>query len=220
MTCTSWKKTFPSSALALILCLAPAPARADVQQDARTAVEQTTREVLTLLADKALASDVRIAKLTEIAERRFDLQLMSGLILGRNRNKLSPGQRDEFLEEFKRHLTVTYGDSLEKYSNEQVEILLTRPEKNGDITVKTKIVGGNANGVAVDYRMRGKSGPWRVIDVFIEGVSVVQNFRTQVQEIVSSEGADRLITILREKNDKKSGSSGPGASRTSGPGAS
>ena len=60
-----------------------------------------------------------------------------------------------------------------------------------------------AGGVTVDYRLRAKSGPWRVIDVFIEGVSVVQNFRSQVQEIVANKGADQLISILREKNDKK-----------------
>jgi len=57
--------------------------------------------------------------------------------------------------------------------------------------------------VLVDYRLRGRKGPWRVIDVFIEGVSVVQSFRAQVQEIVSSEGADHLIRIMREKNDAK-----------------
>jgi phospholipid transport system substrate-binding protein len=204
MISTSWTKTCPSSALALLLLLAPAAAPAGPQEDARAVVEATSHEVLALLADKGQTHAQRIEKLTAIAEQRFDLELMSGLILGRNRSKLSAPQRSEFLEEFKRHLTVTYGDSLEKYSNEQVELLSSRPEANGDITVKTRIVGGRAaEGINVDYRLRAKSSPWRVIDVFIEGVSVVQNFRTQVQEIVSSEGAERLISILREKNDKK-----------------
>ena len=71
---------------------------------------------------------------------------------------------------------------------------------------------GQQNGVATGrypdgapgfYRLRSKTSPWRVIDIFIEGVSVVQNFRTQVQEIVSTKGADQLISILREKNDQK-----------------
>jgi phospholipid transport system substrate-binding protein len=206
MTCTSsttiQARLLPS-ALALLL-LAPPGARAGAEEDARAVVQQTSSEVLALLGDKSLGNSQRIEKLTEIAEQRFDLKLMSGLILGRNRTKLSPEQQDEFMKEFKRHLTVTYGDSLEKYSNEQVQILQTRPEPGGDVTVKTRIVGGRAgDGIDVDYRLRGKTAPWRVIDVFIEGVSVVQNFRTQVQEIVSTKGADQLISILREKNDQK-----------------
>jgi phospholipid transport system substrate-binding protein len=199
MTCTSWTKAIPSSALALLLLIAPASAPAGPEEDARAVVEQTSVEVLDSLADKSIAHSERIAKLTAIAEQRFDLKLMSGLILGRNRSKLSPDQQDEFLAEFKRHLTVTYGDSLEKYSGEKVEIMQSRPEASGDVTVKT--------GITVDYRLRAKPGPWRVIDIFIEGVSVVQNFRTQVQEIVSTQGADQLITILREKNDKKAAAS-------------
>lgn len=204
MTCTSWTKAFPSSALALLLLIAPASAPAGPEEDARAVIEETSVEVLAALADKSIAHAQRIEKLTAIAEQRFDLELMSGLILGRNRSKLSPDQQSEFLAEFKRHLTVTYGDSLEKYSGEKVEVMQTRAETRGDVTVKTRIVGGRAaNGITVDYRLRAKSGPWRVIDIFIEGVSVVQNFRTQVQEIVSTRGADQLISILREKNDKK-----------------
>jgi phospholipid transport system substrate-binding protein len=199
----------PSSALALLLLASPALAPAGAQEEARTVIEQTSAEVLAALRDKNLANGKRIEKLTAIAEQRFDLKLMSGLILGRNRSKLSPAQQDEFLKEFKRHLTVTYGDSLEKYSNEQVEVLETRAEKNGDVTVRTRIVGGRAgDGISVDYRLRATPpGPMRVIDIFIEGVSVVLNFRNQVQEIVSTKGVDQLISILRDKNDQKAATS-------------
>lgn len=199
---TSWKRTISTSAFSLAL-LAATLAPADAQQAARAVIEQTSAEVLAVLREKGLSNGQRIEQLTAIAEQRFDLDMMSALILGRTRRKLTPEQQEQFLHEWKRHLVVTYGDSLEKYSNETVEILQTRAERNGDVTVKTQIVGGNANGVLVDYRLRSRSGPWRVIDVILENVSVVQNFRTQVQEIVTNRGADQLITILREKNDRE-----------------
>jgi phospholipid transport system substrate-binding protein len=57
--------------------------------------------------------------------------------------------------------------------------------------------------VALDYRLRERDADWKVIDVIIEGVSLVSNFRSQVQEIVTEKGADQLIEMLREKNSKE-----------------
>ena len=54
----------------------------------------------------------------------------------------------------------------------------------------------------VAYRMRNNDGKWRAIDVIVEGVSMIANFRSQIQEIVSSKGADQLIVTLREKNSR------------------
>jgi phospholipid transport system substrate-binding protein len=56
----------------------------------------------------------------------------------------------------------------------------------------------------MNYRMRDRDGEWYAIDVVIEGVSMIANFRSQVQEIVSQRGADGLIEALREKNDRDS----------------
>jgi phospholipid transport system substrate-binding protein len=199
--------TFLRSRLAALLLLlpgaaAPALAIASPEDEARATVQATIDEVLPVLRNQQLSRDDKVAQLTEIAERRFDLKLMTGLILGRTRRQLSPPQQDEFLAEFKRHLTVTYADSMQRVRDERVEITGSRVEPNGDVTVKSRIVGGAANGVRLDYRLRSSSSTWRVIDVFIEDLSVAQNFRSQVQEIVSSSGPDRLIATLRAKNDK------------------
>ncbi len=204
MTSTS-SKTISRIALALLLLAASGSATAaGPEAEARQAVQETTSEVLALLADRSLNNTVRVERLTELAGRRFDMERMGKLILGRNRRQLSPEQQQAFIDEWRRHLTVTYGDSLDRFSNERIQIVSARLEGNGDVTVKTAIVDGAAGpGIAVDYRMRGKDGPWRVLDVFIEGVSLVQSFRAQVQDIVSTHGAEALITILRQKNDAK-----------------
>jgi phospholipid transport system substrate-binding protein len=104
---------------------------------------------------------------------------------------------------FKNHLSMTYGRNVESYKNEKVQITGSRPETGGDATVKTKIVrGGGGNDILVDYRLRQRDGTWKIIDVVIEGVSLVPNFRSQFQDVVASGGPERLLALLREKNAK------------------
>ena len=124
------------------------------------------------------------------------------LVLARNWKQLSPEQQKDFVEEFKKHLSMTYGKNVETYNNERAEVTGDRAEPGGDWTVKTKIVRPGAADVLLDYRLRQEDGGWKVIDVIIEGVSLVANFRAQFQEIVSNQGPQKLIDLLREKNAK------------------
>jgi hypothetical protein len=76
-----------------------------------------------------------------------------------------------------------------------------RQEPRGDVTVLTKVVGGEYDGSLVDYRMRSKNGgPWLVIDVIVEGVSLVSNYRDQFKEVLSNGGPEELLRRLKEKN--------------------
>src|SRR2546429_364106 len=121
----------------------------------------------------------------------------------RNWGRLSAAQQAEFVRLFKEHVALTYGRSIESYNNEKVEVVGERDEGRGDWTVKTKILrgGGNAD-VLVDYRLRQENDAWRIIDVVIERVSLVANFRSQFQEIMSGGGPAKLLEVLREKNAK------------------
>jgi phospholipid transport system substrate-binding protein len=89
-------------------------------------------------------------------------------------------------------------------------VLSARDEKNRQATVKTQIVGGAAgSGIEIDYRLRESDGAWRVIDVIIERVSLIQNFKSQVQDIISAKGIESLIEILRAKNAKEAAAPAP-----------
>ena len=195
------------------LLLAGAVAAAPVENPdqataaARSTLSDTVDEVLDVLRDPD-GTDAKLVRLEAITDRRFDFPRMTKLVLGRNRKKLSEEQQVEFQHEFKRHLTITYGNRIEGFAEEQIEIGDARLERNGDVTVKTKIVGGAADGLLVDYRMRESEGSWGIIDVVIEGVSLVQNFRAQIQDIVSSKGADQLIVELRAKNQSSASGAG------------
>jgi phospholipid transport system substrate-binding protein len=152
--------------------------------------------------DKSLKGKARLDKLEAIALERFDFPRMSLLVLGKNRTRLSPEQLAQFQEEFKQSLANTYGNRIDRYTaNEKIEMGEARMEPNKDVTVKTRVVGGSAgDGVSIDYRLRATDGSWLIIDVIPAGVSLVQNFRAQIQEIVTQKGVDQLIQTLRDKN--------------------
>src|SRR6185436_4928392 len=105
---------------------------------------------------------------------------------------------------------MTYGRNVENYKNEKVTITGARQETGGDSTVKTKILRGGPGDILVDYRLRQRDGTWKIIDVIIEGVSLVSNFRSQFQDILSSGGPDHLIALLKDKNAKGESMKTPG----------
>ncbi len=205
MTSTSWTKTTSRRLAALVavsLLALPASAQDEVERavaDLRVTVDM----VLAVLGDASLDADGKLDKLLEVGDARFDLPVMTKLVLGRQRRKLSEEQQAEFQKEFTRHLTLTYGDTVDQFAGEQVEIGDGRLEAKGDVTIKTRIVDGGGEGIQIAYRLRERDGTFLVIDVIPEGVSVILNFRAQVKDLVGSKGADQLITTIREKNEKE-----------------
>lgn len=167
----------------------------------REVIEKTADAVVAVLADSALTAEQKRQRVEDIASRRFDFETVSRLVLARNWKRLTPEQQQRFVEEFRKHLSLTYGRNVEQYENERAEVVGERQEPDGDWTVKTRIVrprGGEP--ILVDYRLRKFGEEWKVIDVIIEGTSLVANFRSQFQEIFHRDGPAKLIQLLEEKN--------------------
>lgn len=194
-------RIIPTTLMAALLGAA-LPAQAGTEAP-RGVIEQAMNEVIEVLRSKDLGQVERQKRIEDIAYARFDFDRMSRLVLAKNYKKLDDGQRTAFAEEFRKHLSLTYGRRVETYSNESIELGEAREERNGDVSVKTAIVGGGADGVAIEYRLREAKGEWRVIDVIIEGVSLIANFRSQIQDIIRNEGADKLILKLKQKNEER-----------------
>ena len=184
--------------LAVGFSLLTTPTRA--QSTPSDVIDTVSSQVLAVLRDRSVETSIRRTKVEEIIYRYVDFETLSRLVMARNWRKLTDEQKSEFMTEFKKHLSYTYGDNIDNYRNESVAILSEREEKRGDVTVRSKIVRGGGEDVLVDYRLRKREEKWRIIDVVIEGVSLVANFRSQFQEIMSSGGIDRLLKLLREKN--------------------
>lgn len=183
----------------LIVLLGLTAARA-ASESPREVVDQTVTAAIAVLKDKSLSTAEKRTRLEHIVLEHVDFDVLARLVLAQSWNRFSDPERATFMAEFKRHLSLTYGNRIEDYRNEHVEIIGERDEVRGDHTVRTKIVRDGPNDIDVDYRLRARDGTWRIIDFIIEGVSLVANYRAQFQEVLDNGGPDRLIHQLQEKN--------------------
>lgn len=170
-------------------------------------IRETTAGVIAVLQDAQLDYDAQRGKVEGILRQRVDEPVVAQLVLARNWSKLDDGQQKEFVTAFMDHLLLTYWENLARAEIAAVDVTGDREEKRGDWTVKTKVdLGPSKEPVLMDYRLRrerlegDQRGEWRVIDIIVEGVSMVSNFRSQFQEVFSNGGAEHLIEAIKKKN--------------------
>jgi phospholipid transport system substrate-binding protein len=166
----------------------------------RALIERAANQIVAILAKKDQPASVRVGEIETVAYEIFDFTTMSKLVLARNWRKLDKAKRAEFVREFKQHLSRTYGTRLDRYDQEQVDVYGVQVEVRNDVSIKTRILGGQFDGAEIAYRLRKGSEGWKIIDVVIEGVSLVSNYRSQFAEVLNSGTIDDLLAKLRDKN--------------------
>ncbi len=205
---SSKRKSELAALVAAIAVCASLPAAADeavpaapAPDSAKQLIEKTVVQVLAVLRDTSRSTGQRRLELEKIAHARFDFRTMARLVLARDWKRLDAAKRDEFVDQFTTYLANDYGSRIDRYQQQDVKVMDEQPKPHGDSEVRTKIVGGESDGAIVAYRMRkGKDGNWQIIDVVIEGISLVANFRDQFREVIARGGPEALLQKLKEKN--------------------
>ena len=171
---------------------------------ATDAIKGTIDEALTIIRNKELKhpgrTEERRQRLEQVVGDRFDYQEMSRRALGAPWNTLSDKDKQEFVALFRTLLTNSYADKIESYSGEGVQYLNERTEKDY-AEVRTKVLTGKTE-IPLDYRLVIKGTDWRVYDVVVDGVSLVNNYRGQFSKIIRSSTYADLVDQLRKKSDK------------------
>ena len=181
------------------------PARAAQTTAPDVLAKTVTDEVLVILrADKDIKAGNR-KKVYDLIDTRiaphFNFTTMIRLAMGKNWNQANPDQRKALTGEFRALLVRTYTTAFTQYSNQIIEY---RPIKlapnDDDVVVKSLIKQPSGQPVAVDYSMEKTDQGWKVYNVKIEGISLVENYRNTFNTEVQKSGIDGLIRTLAEKN--------------------
>jgi phospholipid transport system substrate-binding protein len=183
-----------------LLMLGPATLRAGVPTDQ---VRQTADRVLSVLQDSRLKSpdkqQERRAQIRQIIGTRFDFPEMAKRALGSNWQKANEADRREFVELFTDLLEKSYADQIESYNGEK--IVYGRENVSQDqADVNTKIVTKKGEEIPVNYKLRSNGGDWKVYDVVIEDISIVNNFRSQFNRILANASFPELLKKLQSKS--------------------
>jgi phospholipid transport system substrate-binding protein len=190
--------------LALAVWMAPPACAADMLAPDALA-RSVTDEVLKILrTDKELAAGNQ-KKVAELIETKvaphFEFTAMTRLAMGRNWKQATPDQQKALSQEFRTLLVRTYTTAFTQYKDQAVEY---RPVKlapgETDVVVKSFIKQPSGQPVSVDYRMEKTDAGWKVYDVKIEAISLVENYRNTFNNEVQKGGIDGLIKTLADKN--------------------
>jgi phospholipid transport system substrate-binding protein len=148
------------------------------------------------------ASDFRQRRgeLLSISDEYFNFEEMSKRALGRPWKEQAPDKQREFVRLFKDLLFNAYIDRVEAYKGSAENISYEEEKIDGSYAyVATVVRAPNEAPVDIDYRLGLVNGEWKIYDMVIEGISLVNNYRQQFQSILASGSFDKLLQILGEK---------------------
>lgn len=167
-------------------------------------VEKDTNRILSIVSDPGLSGDTNKVKrrttMREVLENRFDFTEMSKRALGKEWKKRSEGEKKEFVNLFKTLLEDTYIEKMEMYTHQKINMGKEEEMEAGKFSVET-FIAMESGDIPIVYKMIARENDWLIYDVVIEGVGLIQNYRTQFKKILDEENFESLIKKLREKNN-------------------
>jgi phospholipid transport system substrate-binding protein len=204
MTTTAMNKLIGGLLLGGLLGLAQGAFAQDAAPDALA--KKVTDEVLTILrSDKDIQSG-NTRKVYDLVEAKvlphFNFTRMTRLAVGVPWRQANPAQQQSLTNEFRTLLVHTYASAFAQYRDQSIEY---RPLKmqaaDAEVTVQSRIKqSGGGDPIEVNYNMEKTEQGWKVYDVVIAGVSLVQNYRSTFNSEIQKNGIDGLITSLTAKN--------------------
>lgn len=189
-----------AAAAAAVLALAPAGAQADAVSDAQALVQTLSNEMTQLVNSGRSASQLT-GEFERLLSRYADMPAVSASVLGPPWRGASNAQRQGFVAAFQGYLARRYGGQFNEYRNAKIVVTGARDGGRAGVLVNTVVQRPGQENVGVDWQISDRSGRARVVNLLIEGVSMLANERAEVGAMLDAQGGsiDRLIAALNAR---------------------
>ena len=188
---------------AAMACRAVADAAADQTPDGL--IRRLGGDAVHILADSSMTEQQREAEFHRLLLTAFDLDTISRLVLGRFWRQASDAQKTEFRSVFESYVAKTYAQRLGHYDGETFKVGSARTSDDGDVMVQSEIDRPNGPPIRVDWRTHKEDAGYRIVDVVIDGVSMMQTQRDEFAAVIQNNGGkvDALLSRLRQQTTAK-----------------
>ncbi len=197
-------------ALAALVAVAPAHAQApvDPKADPNVFVETIASNALQAVKNDEAVKRGDLKRINELVDQLImpyvNFEKTTRLAAGRHWRQANPEQRTALVEAFKGTLIRTYSGALANVDAvSRIDIQPFRGDANADdVVVRSLVNRSNGPSVAVDYRLEKTPQGWKVYDLNIENIWLIQNYRNQFAQQIQQSGIDGLIEALNRNNLK------------------
>ncbi len=190
--------------LALVLFISGA---ARAEESAAQFMDQFGNEAIRVLADKSLAGTQRNAELRKLFVDNFDVEFIGRFVLARYWRNASEADKEDFRKSFEEYIVATYSRRFGTYSGEKIVVGQTfQGEDANHSVVRSSVERPNGDTMTVDWRVQKVENQWRIVDVLVEGVSMMVTQRSEFNAVLQRENGslaalnNRLRALTAELN--------------------
>lgn len=192
-------RKWPGLAVGLLVCMSTVAASAGAPGDQ---LKQSIEQIQRILTDSSLKGEAKAAQrrsqLKDAVHKRFDFEAMAARSLGAQWQKRTDAEKKKFVQLFTELLESAYLGRLEEYDGEKVRFVGERQDKDF-AEVNTKVLTKKGEEFSLDYRLTNRNGDWKVTDVIIEQISLVNNYRSQFSRVLARSSFEELVQAMKEK---------------------
>ena len=183
--------------------LSPGPAKADeFGAGAKKFIEILTSDAISMLTVEDISKTERADRFRRLMNENFAIKGIAKFVLGRHWRKATESEKKEYLQLFEDLLVATYADRFAKYSGEKLVVNKSEVRGKGDALVHTIMIRvDGAKPLKVNWRVRGKNGIYKIVDIMVEGISMVVTQKSEFASFIQKNGGSLgpLLIELRKR---------------------
>lgn len=202
------------AAVCLLVGLPEAVRASDTPSPAQF-LEDFGAQAIKVLSETTPGEERREVELRRLLTAGFDVELIGRFVLARYWRTASDAERADFRQLFEDYLIAAYGRRFGSYNGEKFVIGQTFPKDDERAVVRSEVTRPGGDALTVDWSLQRREGRWRVVDIMVEGISMMVTQRSEFTAVIQREGGSvsalnaKLRTInsnLTEQSARKNAS--------------